>query len=118
MSSENFSKSQFTFSKKEGQSELSILINNLGNHPRNIKLDIKDAETGNTLPATLDGVPYSHSLIIPEQAIRTLIVSVSEAKHTIAVEFLRESSEGGLSLRQKNSSSNGVITNIVELILK
>ncbi|MDU0205348.1 hypothetical protein ACYEXS_09070 [Paenibacillus sp. MAH-36] len=118
MSLVNSSKSQFSFIKKENQNDLTITINNSSKEARILTFTVRDADTGNRLPATINGEYLVDEVQIPPETLRILLIDVSLAERQILVEFTRTSSGSGMSIRQKNSSMSGKVVDFIELLLK
>ncbi|MBA2944197.1 hypothetical protein HZF08_38635 [Paenibacillus sp. CGMCC 1.16610] len=92
MSLVNSSKSQFSFIKKENQDDLAITINNSSKEARTLSLAVRDADTGNRLPATINGEYLADEVQIPPETLRVLLIDVSHAGRQVVVEFTRNSS--------------------------
>ncbi|MHA6481228.1 hypothetical protein ACX1C1_04895 [Paenibacillus sp. strain BS8-2] len=114
----NISTSQFTFAKREGQLELAIHLNNVGTEPRSLRLSIKDAESGTVLPASVDGSIIEDVVTVPGGTVQQMIINTADAAKQVAIEVIKEAGQGGVSLRQRSSSSNGVPNNLIEMLLK
>jgi hypothetical protein len=114
----NMSKSQFTFAKRDGQIELAIQLNNVGAEPRTLRLVVKDPASGVLLPASVGGQPIGDAVMVPGETIQQMLVDTTDAGPQVAIEVTKENGHGGISLRQKSSSSNGTPNNLIELLLK
>ncbi|BFT72319.1 hypothetical protein [Paenibacillus sp. P36] len=112
----NYSKTLFTFSKKEGQNELAInLINNSENN-RNLNVVILESETRNILSATIEGNVLEDIVTIPAKTISQLVINTTKVNGPIVMELSQTG--GGISMRQRSSSSGGMVSNLIDLMLK
>lgn len=112
---ENSSKTTFTMSKKEGQTSLSVQMSNGSEDEKTLALTVKDSQTGNILPSTVGGVDASGEITLPAKSAQNLVVDITNAIGQVLVEL---SGAGGVSMRQKSSSSGGKSINLIELMLK
>lgn len=119
MTSENYSTTRFTISKKENQDNMSIQINNAGNDVRYLTLKVEDAENQVRLPAYVDGVEIDSEVSISVESKKTLVINVQKADKKVNLEISHNSAGGGMSIRQRSSSSSaGKPQDTIEVMIK
>lgn len=112
---ENSSKTTFTMSRKNGETTLSVAINNGSDEEKNINMVVKDSANGNVLPSVIDGTAIDNGVTLEPKAIKNMVIDTTNAIGQILVEM---AGAGRMAMRQKSSSSGGKTSNIIELILK
>lgn len=114
---QNVSKSSFTMVKKDGQEKLTLHVNNSTKEQRELKLDVKDAGNGRSLSIFSNGTLLINPLMIPPLQTAVLLIDVKNVDSYVRLETVR-TTQGAMSIRQRNTSKNGVITEVLELLLK